>query len=127
MPLAQVNVARFRFPLPDPRMADFVAQIDEINGLAEASPGFIWRYQGDFDGARFPAPYDDPLLFFNMSVWSNADALRAFVVSPRHRDLMKNRSLWTEPLGGPSQATWSVAEDERPTTAEGIAALRKAV
>lgn len=41
--LAQINIARTLAPLDDPLMADFVAQLDEINALADSSPGFIWR------------------------------------------------------------------------------------
>ncbi len=39
--LAQINVARTRAPLDDPLMADFVAALDHVNGLADASDGFI--------------------------------------------------------------------------------------
>ena len=44
--IAQLNVARAVAPLDDPRMADFVNLLDEINRLAERSPGFVWRLQG---------------------------------------------------------------------------------
>jgi Domain of unknown function (DUF3291) len=43
--LAQVNIARMVAPLSDPLMAGFVAKLDEVNALADASPGFIWRLQ----------------------------------------------------------------------------------
>ena len=39
--LAQVNTAKVRFPLNDPRMADFVAQIRSVNAVADADPGFL--------------------------------------------------------------------------------------
>jgi len=48
--LAQVNIAHMRAPLDDPLMAGFVAQLETINALADASPGFIWRLQSA--GAR---------------------------------------------------------------------------
>ena len=41
--LAQLNVARLVAPIDSPELADFVARLDEINALAEASPGFVWR------------------------------------------------------------------------------------
>jgi len=41
--LAQLNVARMKEPLESPTMADFVANLDRINALAEGSPGFVWR------------------------------------------------------------------------------------
>ena len=43
--LAQVNIARMITPLDDPIMAGFGARLDEINALADASPGFVWRLQ----------------------------------------------------------------------------------
>ena len=38
--LAQLNIAIMKAPLESPRMADFVANLDRINALAESSPGF---------------------------------------------------------------------------------------
>ena len=39
--LAQVNVGRVRAPVEDPLMSGFVSRLDEINALADRSPGFI--------------------------------------------------------------------------------------
>jgi hypothetical protein len=39
--LAQVNIARMKGPLESPVMASFVARLDEINALADRSPGFV--------------------------------------------------------------------------------------
>jgi hypothetical protein len=43
--LAQVDIARMRGPLESAVRADFAARLDEINALADASPGFVWRLQ----------------------------------------------------------------------------------
>tara|TARA_Y100001968_G_scaffold132497_1_gene120928 strand:+ start:1111 stop:1242 length:132 start_codon:yes stop_codon:yes gene_type:complete len=43
MHLAQLNIARPKFPLDSIGMADFVNNLDLINTVAESSPGFIWR------------------------------------------------------------------------------------
>ena len=45
--LAQLNVARMVAPLEDPVMAGFVDRLDQINALADAAPGFVWRLQTD--------------------------------------------------------------------------------
>jgi hypothetical protein len=42
---AQINIGRLRAPLDDPKMVGFVAQLDPINALADAAPGFVWRLQ----------------------------------------------------------------------------------
>ena len=47
MQLAQVNVARMKAPLDSAEMSDFVTRIAEINALADASPGFVWRFATD--------------------------------------------------------------------------------
>ncbi|MGH9661083.1 MAG: DUF3291 domain-containing protein, partial [Bryobacteraceae bacterium] len=60
MHLAQANMARMRAPLDDPRMAGFAAQIAGVNALAEASPGFVWRFQSDAGDSIYPRAYDDP-------------------------------------------------------------------
>lgn len=39
--LAQVNIAKALAPLDSLRMQGFVEQLEHINQLAEASPGFI--------------------------------------------------------------------------------------
>jgi hypothetical protein len=38
--IAQLNVARLTAPLSSPQLQSFVDRLDEINALAEASPGF---------------------------------------------------------------------------------------
>ena len=43
--LAQVNIVRMLAPLDDSIMAGFVSRLDEINALADGSPGFVWRFQ----------------------------------------------------------------------------------
>ena len=43
--LAQLNIGRIVAPLDSPQLAGFVARLDEINALAEAAPGFIWRFK----------------------------------------------------------------------------------
>ena len=48
--LAQINVAQMKGKdYNDPVMADFVANIDRINQMAEASPGFVWRLKDEQD------------------------------------------------------------------------------
>ena len=51
MHLAQVNIGRILAPMDSPVMAEFKANLDPINALAEAAPGFIWRLQSDSGNA----------------------------------------------------------------------------
>lgn len=50
--LAQLNIAAMREPLESPSMADFVANLERINALAERSPGFVWRLKDAFPPPR---------------------------------------------------------------------------
>lgn len=43
--LAQFNIARLRAPLDSPVLAGFVDQLDAVNAIGDASPGFVWRLQ----------------------------------------------------------------------------------
>src|SRR5258707_9428018 len=49
--LAQLNIGRIRYSLDDPRMADFVNNLDRVNAIAEHTPGFVWRLQDDSGNA----------------------------------------------------------------------------
>jgi hypothetical protein len=42
--LAQLNIGRIRYEIDDPGMADLTNNLALVNGLAERSAGFIWRY-----------------------------------------------------------------------------------
>ena len=44
--LAQYNIGRMLYDLDDPEMADFIAQLDEVNGLEDRSERFVWRLGG---------------------------------------------------------------------------------
>ena len=39
--LAQINIGRLVAPIDDPKIAEFVAQLDPINALADQAPGFV--------------------------------------------------------------------------------------
>ena len=49
--LAQINVGRTLAPLDSPQLAGFVERLDDINALADRSPGFVWRLQSDSGNA----------------------------------------------------------------------------
>ena len=119
--LAQVNIAYMRAPQDDPLLADFVARLDEINALAEQSPGFVWRYISD---SRDPdaREYDDTLVLFNMSVWQDIDSLHAFTYRTAHAQLFAARKKWFDNamarMQSRSMALWWVAAGTVPTVDE---------
>lgn len=116
--LAQVNVARMRAPLEDPLMADFVAQLESINALADASTGFIWRLQSEAGDATYLQPYEDDRILFNLSVWQTLEDLRRFVYRSAHADVLRRRQAWFERFDGPYSALWWVPESHIPSVDE---------
>jgi heme-degrading monooxygenase HmoA len=97
-----------RAPLDDELMAGFVARLEEINALADGSPGFIWRLQTSGGDATYLRPYDDDRILFNMSVWETVDALRNYVYRTAHRELLRQRHEWFEKFAGVFVALWWV-------------------
>jgi len=117
--LAQLNIGRIVGATPDdPRMADFMAALDEINALAEASPGFVWRLQDEAGNATAIHAFDDPRLLLNMSVWRSLDELAAFTYKTAHTAFLKRRREWFEPLTGPHLVLWWIAAGHLPSIEE---------
>lgn len=116
--LAQVNIARAHAPIDDPLMAGFVARLDQINALAESSPGFIWRLKTDEGNATALQVYDDDRILFNLSVWESPQHLRQFVYRNAHAEMMKQRKAWFERVREASMALWWIAPGHIPTIAD---------
>ena len=104
--IAQLNVGRAVGPTDGAAMADFVARLEEINALAEASPGFVWRLQGDNGNATELLYTPDPLFIVNLSVWRSIDELHAFTYASTHRELFKRRFEWFERRETPNMVMW---------------------
>jgi hypothetical protein len=113
--LAQVNIGRVKAPIEDPLMAGFVARLEEINALAECSPGFVWRLQTPEGNATYfrPYPHDDSILI-NMSVWETVESLRHYVYKTAHAELLRRREAWFERFAGIYMALWWVPVGHRP-------------
>lgn len=109
--LAQLNIARMLYPLDDPRMAGFVNQLDEINTLAEASDGFVWRFQSDAGNATEYRPFDDDFIIVNMSVWESVEALHNYTYKSGHAKVFKQRKQWFERTEGYMVLWWLPAGD----------------
>jgi hypothetical protein len=116
--LAQVNVARMLAPLDDALMAGFVAKLDEINALADAAPGFVWRLQGGGGNATYLRPYDDDHILFNMSVWRSLEALQGYAYHSDHASVMRQRLRWFERPDQMHLALWWVGAGHVPSVDE---------
>ena len=119
--LAQVNIARFRLPKDHPANAGFMDALDPINAIADATPGFVWRLVGEGnDAISIDAVPDDPHIAVNMSVWTDIEALTAFVYrQPDHLSIMRRRREWLEKMDF-YMALWWVPVGHTPTVVEGL-------
>lgn len=124
--LAQINIARFVLPKDHPDNAGFMDQLDVVNALADVAPGFVWRLVGEGnDAIDIDAVPDDPRLVVNMSVWTDVEALGAFVYrNPEHLAIMRRRREWLEHMSV-YQALWWVPVGHVPSVAEGLSKLAR--
>jgi hypothetical protein len=117
--LAQINIARAQASMESEAMKDFVERLDEINALADKSPGFVWRLQGEEGNATDIHAFDDPLLLVNMSVWKNIESLKHFVYNSFHVELIRDRDAWFNKMLDAHQALWWVPAGHIPSVDEG--------
>ena len=116
--LAQLNIARFELPQEHPSNADFVNSLDRVNEIAESQPGFVWRFTGDGNDALDVQAFDDPNVVVNMSVWTDLDALGAFVYrNEEHLAIMRRRREWFDRIKF-HLVLWWVEEGHIPTLDE---------
>jgi hypothetical protein len=121
--LAQLNVARFKAPPGDPMLAEFMAALDPINAIADATEGFIWRLQTDEGNATSIHAFEDDLMLVNMSVWESVEALADYVYSEPHLAIMRRRREWTVRLPEQHICLWWIPAGAVPTVAEAFARL----
>jgi hypothetical protein len=117
--LAQINIGRLVAPLDDPRIADFLAQLDEVNALAEQSSGFVWRLKSDAGNATEIIYNDDPFVLINMSVWESIESLKQFTYGLRHVNALRDRQKWFEKMALPHYCLWWVPNGHEPSVREG--------
>jgi hypothetical protein len=120
--LAQLNIARWSRSPDAPENADFHANLDRINALAEAQPGFVWRLTGEGNNATDVVAFDDTAVITNMSVWRDMESLAAFVYRTGHRDIMRRRAEWFDRMET-YMVLWWVPVGHEPTVGEAKARL----
>ena len=120
--LAQVNVALPRGPLDSPEMAGFVRAIDDVNWLADNSPGFLWRLLPQHGPVTF-GPLEGLQVIVTLSVWTGFEPLQRYVYRSAHSLFMQRRAKWFQSIGGFTTALWWVPEGSRPSIEDGLGRL----
>ena len=115
--LAQLNIAKLAAPLESPQLKDFVDNLERINLLAEASPGFVWRLQ-TVDGDATSIDYFGSEYIVNMSVWQDVESLHNFVYRTAHAPIMARRKEWFGRMSEAYQVLWWIPVGHEPTVEE---------
>lgn len=121
--LAQLNIATLKGAMDSPVMAEFAANLERINALADASPGFVWRLQDEAGDATAIRPFADEKLLVNMSVWRDIESLTAYVYSSAHTEFLRRRKEWFDRMREAHLVLWWVPAGQRPSVEEAIARL----
>ncbi|MFL5260263.1 MAG: DUF3291 domain-containing protein [Hyphomicrobiales bacterium] len=124
MQLAELNIARLKHPLDDPRVTEFVRNLERVNAIADKMPGFVWRLQDEGGNATSIRISDDAQVIVNLSVWETPQALETFVFQTVHSQFYKRRAEWFEVMGKPAVVMWWIDPGHRPTLEEAAARLR---
>jgi len=115
--LAQLNIARMREPLESPVMAEFVANLDRINAIAEASAGFVWRLKDESGSAVALRPFGDDIIV-NMSLWTDVGSLSRYAFKSGHVEIMRRRREWFQAMAEAHAVLWWVEKGHIPTVME---------
>ena len=106
-------------PQDHPVNKDFVDNLDRVNAIAEAQPGFVWRFQGEGNNAMDVQTFEDPNIIVNMSVWENISSLFDFVYKAEaHQAIMRRKKEWFEKVEF-HMVLWWVEAGLRPNVEEG--------
>ena len=100
-----------------------MAALDEINALAERSPGFVWRFMTEDGNATAVRPYADESILINMSVWESIESLGDYVYRTDHAAYLRRRREWFERLKDVIVALWWIPAGSIPTVTEGVERL----
>ncbi len=121
--LAQLNIGRLVAPTDSPVVAEFMDALDEVNAIADASSGFLWRFQTEEGNATAERPFDDDTILVNFSTWMSVDALADFVYRSAHAPFLRRRREWFERMDETFSVLWWVPAGHRPTVTEAIERL----
>lgn len=119
MQLAEINIATLKHPVDDPRVSEFVDNLDRINALAETSDGFIWRLKDDSSNATAISVFGNPLTIINISVWRDVESLRTFTYNSAQTPFIGKRREWMEIPRVPFLVLWWIADGDNPDPQEG--------
>ena len=118
--LAQINISRLIAPLDDPKIAEFVSQLEPINALADKALGFVWRLQSESGNAA-----DIPITWYRRvkgepsSVVLSRTPSGRYHVSSKLCCIFRDRAKWFEKAVKPGYCLWWIPSGHIPAVSEG--------
>ena len=120
--IAQLNTAHMRAPLDAPLMAGFAQQLDAINALADAHPGFVWRLTGEDPNDPAIRSLGENRLV-NISVWRDIASLSDYAYRSAHAAALRRRTDWFFEQTRASLVLWWVEAGCIPTIEQAVRRL----
>lgn len=119
--LAQYNIIKLKDQIDSPVVKEFRDFLAPVNLLAEDSPGFVWRLKDENgeDATAMGTPYEDELIFINMSVWEDYESLKKYSYQTVHSYFLKSRKKWADEIEGHRAVMWYIPIGTTPTVEEG--------
>ena len=121
MHLAELNIGRLVAPTDDPRVKEFMDNLDRINSLGKRMPGFVWMMEGSGEpgtGNTEAKLEGDPQFVSNLTVWKDVECLERFVWGTVHKKFYERREEWFEVM-------WWVPEGHEPTLEDALERLER--
>ena len=115
--IAQLNIATLKAPIDSPQLADFVANLDRINALADEYPGFVWRLQTE-QGDATGIDYFGADKIVNLSLWNSVEALHHYVYRSAHIEIMRRKKEWFHQMAEAYMVLWWVPAGHIPPIEE---------
>ncbi len=106
-----------KYSIESVEMADFVDNLENINALAEESPGYVWRLQTE-DGDATGIDFFGTDVLVNMSIWENVESLHNFVYKTAHTKIMSRRKEWFHRVEEAYTVLWWAPEGVIPSLDE---------
>ena len=119
-----MNWGRLKFSLEDKRMKEFAESLNEVYGLAENHPGFIWRISNDQSKSQLSDLGFDKLISTTVSVWKDITSLKDYTYNSLHGFYLKRSSEWFKKIEGPQLVIWRVENNDQPTFKESFDRLK---
>lgn len=126
--LAQLNIGRLVAPTDDPRVKEFMDNLDMINGLGKKMPGFVWMMEGSGEPGKGNADAGidgDPQCVANLTVWEDVTSLERFVWGTVHGKFYARREEWFEMMDDMHFVMWWVLAGHEPTLDEALERLAR--